>query len=174
MLQCRLGNSVGGKRLLRTSLLLKSVGILLIVLATVTGAYAETVGGADPVIWIALGSISQLTKAMPGATLEGKLARGFYWRGTELFPRGIAVRMVIDQIESRKKSKAMDDRPFVMHLFAPRHEVVAQFRSVNVLMPGGDEVPLRTTFLALTQRTELSAAKAKRAREGPAAAVDRG
>ena len=80
---------------------------------------------------------TQLKKTAPGTTLEGKLARSVYWRDTEVFPKGSVVRLVVDRIESRKKAYAVDDRPFVIHVFAPRHELVARFRSVNVLMPEG-------------------------------------
>jgi hypothetical protein len=104
------------------------------------------------VIWVAMEGRTQLKKTALGTTLEGKLARSVYWRDTEVFPKGSTVRLVVDQIESRKKTYAVDDRPFVIHLFAPRHDVVARFRSVNVLMPGGAEVPLRATFIALAQR----------------------
>jgi hypothetical protein len=100
---------------------------------------------------------TQLKKTAEGTTLEGKLARNVYWRDTEIFPKGSTVRMVVDHIESRKKAFAVDDRPFIIHLFAPRHDVTAQFRSVSALMPGGLEVPLRATFVALTQRARLSA-----------------
>jgi hypothetical protein len=100
---------------------------------------------------------SQLKKTAPGTMLEGKLARSVYWRDTEIFPKGSAVRLVVDRIESRKKTGAMDDRPFLIHVFAPRHELVARFRSVSISMPGGFQVPLRATFIALSQRAELSA-----------------
>ena len=115
---------------------------------------------------------TQLKKVAPGTTLEGMLARSVYWRDTEVFPKGSTVRLVADQIESRKKAYAVDDRPFVIHLFAPRHDVVARFRSVNVLLPGGAEVPLRATFLALSQRAELRAETAKPAAKWGKAADD--
>jgi hypothetical protein len=63
--------------------------------------------------------------------------------------------MVVDQIESRKKAYGVDDRPCFIHLFAPRHDRVARFRSVKVLLPGGEEIPLRATFIALSQRAQL-------------------
>jgi hypothetical protein len=113
------------------------------------------------VIWIAMEGHTQLNKIAPGATLEGKLTRSVYWRNAEVFPRGSTVRLVVDQIESRKKAYAADDRPFVIHLFAPRRSVVARFRSVNVLMAGGAEVPLRAKFIALSQRAELGVQTAK-------------
>ena len=150
--------------------MMKLVCIALIGWATVSGAYSQTVGAQAPVIWIAMEGRTQLKKVAPGTTLEGMLARSVYWRDTEVFPKGSTVRLVADQIESRKKAYAVDDRPFVTHLFAPRHDVVARFRSVNVLLPGGAEVPLRATFIALSQRAELRAETAKpAAKEGKAA-----
>jgi hypothetical protein len=150
--------------------MLKVVCIALIAWAAVSGAYSQSADGQAPVIWIALEGRTQLNKTAPGTTLEGKLARSVYWRGTEVFAKGSTVRLVVDQIESRKKAYALDDRPFVIHLFAPRHDVVARFRSVNVLMPGGGQVPLRTTFIALTQRAELRAETEKPAAKGGKAA----
>lgn len=47
---------------------------------------------------------------------------------------------------------------------------MARFRSVNVLMPGGGQVPLRATFIALTQRAELRAETEKPAAKGGKAA----
>ena len=60
---------------------------------------------------------TQLKKTAPGATLEGKLARSVYWRDTEVFPKGSQVRLVVDKIESQKKSlcrgrPALCDSPF--------------------------------------------------------------
>ncbi|MGD0012266.1 MAG: hypothetical protein ABSE93_27475 [Terriglobia bacterium] len=123
-------------------------------------------------IWIVMEGRLELKKVAPGTALEGKLARSLYWRDTEVFAKGSTVRLVVDQIELRKKAYAVDDRPFVIHLFAPRHDVVARFRSVNVLLPGGAEVPLRATFLALSQRAELRAETAKPAAKWGKAADD--
>jgi hypothetical protein len=149
---------------------MKIVCIALIASAMVSGAYSQSADGRFPVIWIAMEGRAQLKKTAPGAMLEGKLARSVYWRETEVFPKGSTVRLVVDKIESRKKAYAVDDRPFVIHLFAPRHDVVARFRSVNVSMPDGREVPLRTSFIALAQRAGLSAETAKpAAKRGDAA-----
>ena len=120
-------------------------------------AYAQSADSQAPVIWIAMEGRTQLKKTAPGTTLEGKLVRSVYWRETEVFPQGSPVRLVVDKIESQKKSYRVDDRPFVIHLFAPRHDLIARFRSVNVLMAGGAPVPLRATFIALSQRAGLSA-----------------
>jgi len=146
---------------LRTRLTTKVVCIALIAWAMASGAYSQSADSMDPVIWIAMEGHAQLKKTVPGATLEGKLARSVFWRETEVFPKGSTVRLVVDKIESRKKAYAVDDRPFVIHLFAPRHDLVVRFRSVNVLMPEGGQVALRTSFIALAQRAGLSAETAK-------------
>lgn len=158
---------------MRTRLTVKVVCIALIAWATVSGAYSQRADDHALVIWIAMEGRTQLRKTAPGAMLEGKLARSVYWRDTEIFSKGSTVRLVVDKIESRKNAYAVDDRPFVIHLFAPRHDVVARFRSVIVSMPGGAEVPLRATFIALTQRAELSAETAKPAVKGRKAEADR-
>jgi hypothetical protein len=142
---------------LRISLVTKVFCLAFIAWTATWDASAQTGGGQAQVIWIAMEGRTQLKKTAEGTTLEGKLARNVYWRDTEIFPKGSTVHMVVDHIESRKKPFAVDDRPFVIHLFAPRHDVTVRFRSVNVLMPGGSDVPLRATFVALTQRAELSA-----------------
>ena len=142
---------------LRASLTVKGVCLALLGWMTVSGAWAETGGAETTLIWVVFEHHSQLKKAGPGSRLEGKLGRAVYWRETEIFPVGSEVRMVVDRIESRKKAGAVDDRPFVIHLFAPRRDRVARLRSVQVLLPGGHEVPLRATFIALSQRAELKA-----------------
>jgi hypothetical protein len=141
--------------------MMRVVCIILAAWAAVSGVYSQNADGQAMVVWIALDSHPQLKKAAPGTTLEGKLTRSVYWRNAEIFPKGSVVRLVVDKVESRKKAYAVDDRPFVIHLFAPRHELVAQFRSVNILIPGGEPVPLRTTFITLSQRAELQAHVAK-------------
>jgi hypothetical protein len=143
--------------------MMKFVCIALIAWATITCAYAQSADGQAPVIWIAMPGRTPLKKTAPGTTLEGKLVRSVYWRDTEVFPQGSPVRLVVDKIESQKKSYRVDDRPFVIHLFAPRHDLVARFRSVNVLMAGGVQVPLRATFIAFSQRAGLSAEAKKHA-----------
>ena len=155
--------SKGENSTLRTCLMTRVFCLAFVVCTAAWNTCAQTGGGQAHVIWIAMEGRTQLKKGAVGTTLDGKLARSVYWRNTEVFPKGSTVRMVVDRIESRKKSFATDDRPFVIHLFAPRHEVIAHFRSVNVLMPGGAEVPLRATFIALGQRAQLSAEAANSA-----------
>ena len=111
---------------MRTRVMMKVVCIAVIVWATVSGADLQSADGHAPVIWIAMQGRTKLKKVAPGTTLEGNLVRSVYWRDTEVFPQGSTVRLVVDQIESRKKTYAVDDRPFVIHLFAPRHDVVAR------------------------------------------------
>ena len=71
--------------------------------------------------------------------------------------------MVVDEVESQKRTYGVDDRPFVIHLFAPRHELVARFRSVNVFRADGSEAPFHATFVAMNQRAQLSAETPHRA-----------
>ena len=140
---------------------MKVVCAAAIALAIVPQVYAQSGGGQAQVIWIALEGHAQLKKIASGTTLEGKLARSVYWRDMEVFPEGSTVSLVVDKIEAGKKVYAGDDRPFLIHLFAPRHELRARFRSVNVLVPGMAQVPLEATFIALAQRAELSAESGK-------------
>jgi hypothetical protein len=156
----------------RVDALRRVVYLALIAGVAGSGAGAETPAGPAPVIWIALNGRPQLKRTAPGATLAGKLSRSLYWRDVEVFPQGSPVRLVVDRVEPRKKVGAVDDRPFFLHLFAPRHEWVAQFRSVRVETPGGGETPLRATFIALAQRAELAAKPAPSA--APAANANAG
>ena len=150
---------------LRYCLILKIVCLAFVACVTFAGAGPQRADGQALVIWIAVDGRTPLKKAAPGTTLEGKLTRPVYWRDTEVFSTGNPVRLVVDKIESRKKTDAVDDRPFVIHLFAPRHDAVVRFRSVNVLMPGGAEVPLRAQFIAFAQRAELTAQPTKPTRK---------
>jgi hypothetical protein len=117
------------------------------------------------VIWIALDGRVKLNKVAPGSTLEGKLTRDVYWRNAEIFSKGSTVHLVVEKLESRRKPFAVDDRPFVIHLFAPRHDLTARFRSVEVVTARGEKVPLQATFIALSQRAELSASPKKSSKE---------
>ena len=159
---------------MRASLTIKWVCLVFFGWTTVSGAFAETPAAQTTVIWIVLGNRIQLKKIAPGTTLEGKLGRAVYWREREVFPIGSEVRMVVDRIESRKKAHVVDDRPFVIHLFAPRHDRVARFRSVKVLLSGGEEIPLSATFIALSQRAQLKTPTAKSATPATNATEDRG
>jgi hypothetical protein len=109
------------------------------------------------VIWITLANRPELKRTAPGSVLEGELTRNVYWRDTMIFPKGSTVRLVVDQIASRKKVNPTDDRPFFIKLFAPRHELVARFRSASVTMPNGKNISLKTTFVSLGQRARLTA-----------------
>jgi hypothetical protein len=124
--------------------------------AVAVGATEPTSASPAQVIWVTIDSKVKLNKVEKGTTLVGKLARAVYWRELEIFPKGSTVRMVVDEVESRKKTFGVDDRPFVIHLFAPRHELVARFRSVIVFLADGSEVPLYATFIAMNQRAQLS------------------
>ena len=137
--------------------------LLFLALSAVPSAYPESADAQKPLIWVDLAGRMELRKTLPGTTLEGTLARGVYWRDTEVFAKGSTVRLVVDKIESHKKAYGVDDRPYVFHVFAPRHEWVARFRSVSVLMPGGTQIALRATFIALSQRAVLNAKSVKSA-----------
>ena len=130
-----------------------------VLLAWTTVAALPCQGSDVPatVIWIAMPSHISLKKTPPGTLLEGKLARGVYWRESEVFPKGTAVRLEVAGIERQRRSAQADDRPFLIHAFAPRHELGAKFRSVTVIVPGGPPVPLQATFMALSQRAEITA-----------------
>ncbi len=147
-----------------------TVMVFLVLVSGQSMGHASSPGAEPdaPVIWIALGGRIDFKKMSPGAQIEGRLWRSVYWRDTEIFPKDSTVRLVIDKIQRRKKWFAADDRPFLIHIFAPRHEVAASFRSVNVVMPGGAEVPLRAKFIALSQRAVLKAeVKKTKAAEKP-------
>jgi hypothetical protein len=137
--------------------MMKAVCVALIALATASDAFSQSADGQSAVVWIAMEHRAQLKKTAPGETLEGKLARSVFWRETEVFPKGSTVRLVVDRIDLEKKAHAVDGQPFVVRLFAPRHDLVARFRSVSVLMPGGKPIPLRATFISLAQPHELRA-----------------
>jgi hypothetical protein len=158
---------------MRTHLILPVLSVTLIAFATDPGACEQNAAGQESstVIWVGLASRTKLAKLGPGSSFEGKLERAVYWRDREVFPKGSTVRLVVDKIETRKKARVADDRPFVIRLLAPRHEPVAQFRSASVLLLDGSQVSLRTAFLALTQRTRLHAgAKEDAGKEGSAGA----
>ena len=139
-------------RLLLTTMCLALTGGL----AVAQGA-AQALDERTTVIWVVLPDGIELKKTLPGTALAGTLARAVYWRDTEVFPRGSHLRMVVDQVEARKQTGVPDDRPFFIHLFAPRHTWVARFRSVEVSLPGGEAVALRATFIGLNQRAMLKA-----------------
>lgn len=146
---------------MRASLTMTWVCLALIGWTAVCGARPQAFDERTTLLWVAFENRFELKKMAPGATLEGKLEHAVYWRDREVFPVGSQVRMVVDRIELQKKDHAVDDRPFVIHLFAPRRERVARFRSVKVLLPGGQEIPLRATFIVLNQRAQLKAPAAR-------------
>jgi len=152
---------------LRTSLVIRFVRVALAAWVATASAFCQNIGGDAQAIWVALASRTQLKAVASGTVLDGKLTRGVYWRDSEIFAPGSTVRLVVDQIQSRRRPYAVDDRPFFIHLFAPRHEWMARFRSVAVLMPGGARVPLRATFIELAQRAEVRARSAKAAVKSP-------
>jgi hypothetical protein len=151
---------------MRTSLAMTWVSFAVVAWTAVCSALAQTSDTQTTVIWVAIENRSSLKKTAPGAMLEGKLARAVYWQDWEIFPKSSEVRMAVDHTEPRKKSYSVDDRPFFIHLFAPRHEWAARFRSVKVLLPGGQEISLRATFIALSQRAELKARTAGSTKSG--------
>ncbi len=141
---------------MRLSSFEKALTLLVLACFPLFGSNPDN-NGQPQVVWISLANRVELKKTPPGTVLEGELSRAVYWRDTEIFPKGSAVQLVVDGIESRKKAHVADDRPFFIKLFAPRHELTLRFRLVEVLMPSGGQIPLKSTFIFLGQRARLNA-----------------
>ncbi|MGO9269186.1 MAG: hypothetical protein ACLQOO_02825 [Terriglobia bacterium] len=102
---------------------------------------------------VALDPALKVPKLKPGDVVEGKLARDVYWGDRELFPAGSRVRMTVDGLGRRRKIPN-DHWPWVVTLFAPRHEHYPTFRSAGILLPDGTERAIPVRMLSL--RDEVS------------------
>ena len=81
----------------------------------------------------------------PGEVLEGKLLQGVYSRYTEIFSAGSVVRLTVDKLETRKRTRN-DHWPWVVNVFTPRQEKYPTFESAQVRLSNGVQVPLRVEF----------------------------
>ena len=121
----------------------------------------------DLYVKVQLNSKVKPSALKPGDVVEGKLSRSVYSQDTELFPAGSRVRLTVDRLENRRR--APDDHwPWVVKAFTPRHEKCPAFKSAQILLASGEEVPLRVSLLSISQQVQVRAEptkgnKAKRA-----------
>jgi hypothetical protein len=96
----------------------------------------------------------------PGDVVEGKLPRSVYFQDRELFPAGSRVRLTVDRLEHRRR-EPNDRWPWVVKAFTPRYEKYPTFQSAQILLAGGEEVPLRVSLLSISQQVQLRAEPGK-------------
>jgi hypothetical protein len=108
----------------------------------------------------------KISALKPGDSVEGMLAQGVYSGDRELFPAGSRIRLTVDRLERRRR-EANDRWPWVVRVFTPRHENYPWFRSASVFLPGGHEVPLQVSLIAIARKMGVQAT-AKNGETAPA------
>jgi hypothetical protein len=97
----------------------------------------------------------KLSHLRPGSVLEGKVTREVYAGNRQLFPAGSRVHLTVGDLERRPREHH-DHWPWVVHLFAPRHENYPSFQSASISLPDGTRIPMRVSFLSAIHQIEVS------------------
>src|SRR5271169_4491873 len=105
----------------------------------------------------------KLSKLRQGDVVEGTLARDVYSSDRELFPAGSPVRLAIDHLEKRRRARN-DHWPWVVNLFAPRHENYPVFKTATVTGASGDST-LQVSLISISRKREVRA-QAKKKKSG--------
>lgn len=105
----------------------------------------------------------KLSKLKPGDVVEGTLARDVYSADRELFPAGRPVRLTVDHLEKRRRTRN-DHWPWVINVFTPRHENYPAFKNATVAQAQGDTT-FQVSMISVSQKREVHA-QAKKNKSG--------
>lgn len=107
---------------------------------------------------VQIDATAKLSHLKPGDILQGKIRRNVYSGDHQLFPAGSPVRLTVGKLECRR-SKHNDHWPWVVQLFAPRHENYPSFQSAEVSLASGIRVPLRFSVVSAMNEIDVAAKK---------------
>src|SRR3954467_14521957 len=101
----------------------------------------------------------RISKLKPGDSVSGSLARDAYSADRKLYPAGTAVRLTVDHLEKRARSRN-DHWPWAVHVFTPRKENYPVFRKATV-NAGQLEVSLDVALVSISRMREVQAKSKK-------------
>jgi hypothetical protein len=110
-----------------------------------SGLYMKVEFATDP----------KMSKLKPGDLIDGTLARDVYSSDHKLFSSGEHVRLTVDHLEKRKRSRT-DHWPGVVNLFMPRHESYPVFKSATVV-ENDKESLLQVSVIAARRMRKIQA-----------------
>ena len=96
-----------------------------------------------------------MSKRKPGDVIDGTLARDVYSSDHKLFSSGDHVRLTVDHLEKRKRTRT-DHWPGVVNLFTPRHESYPVFKSATVV-DNDKESSLQVSVIAARRMRKIQA-----------------
>ncbi len=117
---------------------------------------------------VELATDPKMSKRKPGDVIEGTLARDVYSSDHKLFSSGDHVRLTVDHLEKRKRTRT-DHWPGVVNLFTPRHESYPVFKSATVV-ENDKESSLQVSVIAARRMRKIQA-KSKQAKNEHGAVV---
>lgn len=100
----------------------------------------------------------KLSRLKPGDEVEGKLFHSVYSQDQELFPADSIIHLSVDRMGQRRRT-SNSNWPWVIKIFAPRHEKYPTFRFARVSSPRADDVALRTSLISIGEQVEISSGK---------------
>ena len=121
-----------------------------------TTGEAASVSYSDLYVKVQLDKSLKFSKLKPRDVVQGKLSRSVYSGGRQLLPAGSPVNLVVDKLERRRRAPN-DHWPWVIKVFAPRHEKYPTFQSAQVLLAAGRQVHLRVSLVSIGQEVEVLA-----------------
>jgi hypothetical protein len=122
---------------------------------------SQPVSSLDLHLKVQLDSKLKLSALHPGELVEGTLSRSVYSRDRELFPAGSRIRLTVASLEKRRRVPN-DHWPWVIKAFTPRHEKYPVFKTAQVFLPDGGQIPLSVELVSIARAVAVHAAKQKR------------
>jgi hypothetical protein len=97
----------------------------------------------------------RLSHLRAGSILQGKITRDVYSGERQLFPAGSRLRLTVGKLERRRREHN-DHWPWVVQVFARRHENYPSFQSAEIFLPDGARIPIHVSLLSAIHVTEVS------------------
>ncbi len=98
---------------------------------------------------------AKLSSLKPGDVVEGALTRDVYSADRKVLAAGTHIALTTDRLE-RQKKEVNGHWPWVVRIFARRHENVPVFKEAKVLKSDGSQDLLQLRFVSIGSRIEIS------------------
>lgn len=151
------------RRLLRKGLrTCPSTATLILVACLLAATFADAEGDKNSVqvssltVEAQLDTPVRLSRLKPGSILQGRIMRDVYSGERRVFPAGSRVRLTVGKLERRRREHN-DHWPWVVQVFARRHENYPSFQSAEISLPDGASIPVHVSLLSALHVTEVRA-----------------
>jgi hypothetical protein len=90
----------------------------------------------------------------PGVIIEGVLAEPAYSGSREAIPSGSRIHLTVEKLDRVRKAPSAH-WPWMIKVFAPRHQYQPVFSLASAVLGDGREIPLKVSLISLSEKKDV-------------------